>query len=91
MALFTPTQWIQIIAALTMPLGLLAVVLSRLSKGKKFMRQLKWKHMEMAILWSVIPALVIFGLQGLFSTWVVAGGIAVTILVALYKGSTNSE
>lgn len=88
---WTTTQWIQLIAALTLPLGLIVVTLGRMAKGKRLLKKIRWNDMMMAIMWMIIPALIIFALQGILSSYAVLGGIALVIVISLLKGGQGTD
>lgn len=85
MASMTATQWVQIIAALTIPVIFGGILISRMTRRKSF----RWKQAQIATIMSLVPLIVILAVQGLLTTMMAAGGIVIVVLLLLFMNSSR--
>lgn len=74
---------VQVIATATIPVVVLGVIVSRLSRG----RALEWRHAKMAALLSLAPVLVVLTARGVLTRWAALIAVLVVIALGLLAGS----
>lgn len=73
----------QVAAAASIPLVFLGFLFSRVSRRKQF----KFRQLKMTVLLSLVPALVLFGIRGVTTTWQTIGGGLVVVGAAMMVGT----